>query len=185
MVVLAHLQSRWSWSWCGSTRWRNRGKRRNSIGGVSACRVRIVRWCHRRPIQKRQGLTKWTERWSCSDRTLGSYVRSELTYGDVGRGEAGSDRTLVLRPIAIDRTRPVMSGTLLETTGRWACCVRLVLLERPVDRPTLHADCHYWPDAEPQRSVTTWPQFGPLCGTFLISVSSPSWSTSTPTSSSL
>ena len=30
-----------------------------------------------------------------------------------------SDRTLVLRPIAIDRTCPVMSGTLLEMTGRW------------------------------------------------------------------
>ena len=30
-----------------------------------------------------------------------------------------SDRTLVLRPIMTDRTRPVMSGTLLEMTGRW------------------------------------------------------------------
>ena len=37
-----------------------------------------------------------------------------------------SDRTLVLRPIAIDRTRPVMSGTLLETIGRWGCYVRSV-----------------------------------------------------------
>ena len=34
-----------------------------------------------------------------------------------------SDRTLVLRPIATVRTRPVMSGTLLEMTGRWSCCV--------------------------------------------------------------
>ena len=37
-----------------------------------------------------------------------------------------SDRTLVLRPIVIDRTRPIMSGTLLETTRHWGCCVRLV-----------------------------------------------------------
>ena len=44
---------------------------RNSIGGV-----RTVQWCHRRPIQKRQGLTEWTGRWSRGDRTLGSYVRS-------------------------------------------------------------------------------------------------------------
>ena len=31
---------------------------RNSTGGVSAHRVRTVRWCHRRPIQKRQGFTE-------------------------------------------------------------------------------------------------------------------------------
>ena len=37
-----------------------------------------------------------------------------------------SDRTLVLRPIMTDRMRPVMSGTLLEMTGRWGICVRLV-----------------------------------------------------------
>ena len=37
-----------------------------------------------------------------------------------------SDRMLVLRPITTDRMRPVMSGTLLEMTGRWGCCVRLV-----------------------------------------------------------
>ena len=30
---------------------------------------------------------------------------------------------LVLCLIATDRTRPVMSGTLLEMTGRWGCCV--------------------------------------------------------------
>ena len=33
---------------------------------------------------------------------------------------------LVLRPITIDRTRPVMSGTLLETTARWGCYVQSV-----------------------------------------------------------
>ena len=38
-----------------------------------------------------------------------------------------SDRTLVLRPITTNRTRPVMSGTLLETTERWGCCVRSVV----------------------------------------------------------
>ena len=27
-------------------------------------------------LQKRQGLTEWTGRWSHGDRTLGSYVRS-------------------------------------------------------------------------------------------------------------
>ena len=50
-----------------------------------------------------------------------------LTYGDVGRVEKlESDRMLVLRSIATDRTRPVMSGTLLEMTGRWGCYVRSV-----------------------------------------------------------
>ena len=54
-------------------------------------------------------------------------VRSGVTYDDAGRAEKlESDRTLVLRPITTDRTRPVMSGTLLETTGRWGCCVRSV-----------------------------------------------------------
>ena len=42
-----------------------------------------------------------------------------LTYGDVGDVEkVEKDRTLMLRPIVTDRTRPVMSGTLLEMTGR-------------------------------------------------------------------
>ena len=44
----------------------------------------------------------------------------KVTYDDTGRAEKlESDWTLVLRSIAIDRTRPVMSGTLLEMTGRW------------------------------------------------------------------
>ena len=51
-------------------------KVRNSIGGVSARRVRIVQRCHQRPVQKRQDFTECIGRWSCSDRTLGSYVRS-------------------------------------------------------------------------------------------------------------
>ena len=43
-----------------------------------------------------------------------------LTYGDVGDAEkVEKDWTLMLRPIVIDRTRPVATGTLLETTGRW------------------------------------------------------------------
>ena len=54
---------------------------------------------HRRPRQKRQGFTEWTGRWSRSDRTLGSCIRSELTYGDAGRAEK------------------------LRVTGRW-CCIR-------------------------------------------------------------
>ena len=83
---------------------------RNFTGGVSAHRVRIVQWCHRCPVQKRQGFTECTGRWSRGDRTLGSYVRSvaaesvqvsvfdrtlagcvrsELTGGDAGRAEAG------------------------------------------------------------------------------------------------
>ena len=36
------------------------------------------------------------------------------------------DRTLVLRPIAFDRTHPVMLGGLLESTGRWGFRVRSV-----------------------------------------------------------
>ena len=53
------------------------------------------------------------------DWTRCSSVQSYVTYDDVGRAEKlESDRTLVLRPIAFDRTRPVMLGSLLETTGR-------------------------------------------------------------------
>ena len=50
-----------------------------------------------------------------------------LTYGDIGDAEkVEKDQMLMLRPIVIDRTRPVMIGTLLEMTGRWGCCVRSV-----------------------------------------------------------
>ena len=66
----------------------------NSTGGVSARRVRIVRRCHRRPIQKRQGLTEWTGRWSRGNRTLGSCVRSvaaESVHASI------FDRTLALK----------------------------------------------------------------------------------------
>ena len=45
-----------------------------------------------------------------------------------------SDRTLVLRPIATDRTRPVMSGTLLEMTGRWGPASSQFELLRLVNR---------------------------------------------------
>ena len=48
-----------------------------------------------------------------------------LMYGDVGDIEkVEKDRTLMLRPIVTHRTRPVATGTLLETTGRWGCYVR-------------------------------------------------------------
>ena len=47
----------------------------NSTGGVSARRVRTVRRCHRRPVQKRQDFTEYTEHWSHGDWTL-SYVWS-------------------------------------------------------------------------------------------------------------
>ena len=44
----------------------------------------------------------------------------KLTYGDVDDKEKlEKDRTLMLRPIVTDRTRPVATGTLLEMTGRW------------------------------------------------------------------
>ena len=43
-----------------------------------------------------------------------------LTYGDVGNAEKlEKDRTLMLRPIVIDWTRPVVTGTLLEMSERW------------------------------------------------------------------
>ena len=48
-----------------------------------------------------------------------------LTYGDVGDTEKlEKDRTLTLRPIVTDWTRPVATGTLLETIGHWGCYVR-------------------------------------------------------------
>ena len=57
-----------------------------------------------------------------SDRTLSpkrpdaEVVRPvRLSVGTVLRVK---HRTLVVRPIAFDRTRPVMLGSLLETTGR-------------------------------------------------------------------
>ena len=40
-------------------------------------------------LDRKDRVSEWTGRWSCSDRTLGSCVRSELTYGDAGRAEAG------------------------------------------------------------------------------------------------
>ena len=50
-----------------------------------------------------------------------------MMYGDAGRAEKlESDRTMVLRLITTDRTRPVMSGTLLEMTERWRLKVRSV-----------------------------------------------------------
>ena len=50
-----------------------------------------------------------------------------LTYGDVGDAEkVEKDRKLMLRPIVTDRTCPIATGTLLETTGRWGCCIQLV-----------------------------------------------------------
>ena len=79
---------------------------RNFIGGVSTRRVQIVRRCHRCPVQKRQGFTECTRRWSCSDRTLESCVRS------VARSEG--------RPRSLDRT---------QATGLWLNTVqRLVVL---------------------------------------------------------
>ena len=61
------------------------------------------------------------------DQDAGCVRPIRVTCGDAGRAEKlESDRTLVLCLIATDRTRPVMSGTLLETTGRWGCCVRSV-----------------------------------------------------------
>ena len=67
---------------------------RNSTGGVSARRVRTVQRCHRRPIQKRQGLIEWTGRWSRGDRTLGSYVR---LVAAVSPQASVFDRTLALK----------------------------------------------------------------------------------------
>ena len=56
-----------------------------------------------------------------------------LTYGDVDDEEKlEKDRTLMLRLIVIDRTRPVATGTLLKMTGRWGCCVRSLEQLRPV-----------------------------------------------------
>ena len=49
----------------------------------------------------------------------------KLTNSDVGDIEkVKKDQMLMLCPILTDRTRPVATGTLLETTGRWGCCVR-------------------------------------------------------------
>ena len=43
-----------------------------------------------------------------------------LTYGDIDDEEKlEKDRTLMLHPIVTDRTRLVVTGTLLEMTGRW------------------------------------------------------------------
>ena len=44
----------------------------NSTDGVSAHRVRTVRWCHQRTIQKRQGFIECTRRWPQLDRCVQS-----------------------------------------------------------------------------------------------------------------
>ena len=62
-------------------------KVRNSTSEVSARRVRIVRRCHRRPVQKRQGFTEWTGRWPQLDRHVRS-VQAVKTLASV------SDQTL-------------------------------------------------------------------------------------------
>ena len=83
-------------------------------------------------MKKLEVKMSWSQRcWHRStDRTL------DLNAPDAGRlrpvaltwsvAVLESDRTLVLRPIAFDRTRPVMSGTLLEMTERWRLSVRSV-----------------------------------------------------------
>ena len=48
-----------------------------------------------------------------------------LTYNDVGDAEkVEKDQTLMLCSIVTDRMCLVVTGALLETTGRWGCCVR-------------------------------------------------------------
>ena len=110
----------------------------NSIGGVSARRVRTVQRCHQRPVPKSQGPIGWTGLWSHSDRTLRVSVRSMVAVSVQRRSvdrtlalkvtgrwrqrpvllsdkavSLESDRTLGLRPITSDQTRPVGVGTLL------------------------------------------------------------------------
>jgi hypothetical protein len=49
------------------------------------------------------------------------------------------------RPVMIDRTRPVVCGCLLESTGRWHCGVRSVQTARPVTlaRERVHLSDRY------------------------------------------
>ena len=65
-------------------------------------------------IFKRTLALKVTGRWQGAS--------GQADVGDAEKVE--KDRTLMLRPIRTNRTRPVAAGTLLETTGRWGCCVR-------------------------------------------------------------
>jgi hypothetical protein len=52
----------------------------------------------------------------------------------------------VARPVSHDRTRPVASGGLLETTGRWHCGVRFIKRVRPVEDSRMQAvrDLRVW-----------------------------------------
>ena len=59
----------------------------------------------------------------CKFLWLAHLSKGEENGGDASVGQVTGrwiqkHRTLVLRPIAFDRTRPVMLGSLLETTGR-------------------------------------------------------------------
>jgi hypothetical protein len=56
------------------------------------------------------------------------HVRS----GARGTTNAKGRSDAVARPVTIDRTRPVVSGSLRESTGRWHCGVRLVQAACPV-----------------------------------------------------
>jgi hypothetical protein len=52
--------------------------------------------------------------------------------GARGTTNAKGSSDAVARPITIDRMLPIVSGSLLELTGRWHCGVRSVQAARPV-----------------------------------------------------
>jgi hypothetical protein len=97
LMVLAHLQRRWNWSWCGSTRWWNGGEK---------------------------GLTEWTGLWSRSDRTLGSSVQSVVADSMLA---SVFDRTLALKVngcwLCASGQADVRWCRSWRRTGR-CCCIR-------------------------------------------------------------
>ena len=134
--------------WINSVmKWRREGIR-NSTGGVSARRVRIVRRCHRRTVQKRQGFTECTGRWPQLNqrvrsveavKTLASVFDWMLGHFTTGRWQGASGPTDVVAQGRGERTgcwsqldRSVRSVEAVKTlvsafdrtlghfmTGRW------------------------------------------------------------------
>ena len=65
------------------------------------------------------GIGQTTGHWVALRPDAGRVHPIRLTYDDVGDAEkVEKDRTLMLCPIMTDRTHPVVTGTLVETTGR-------------------------------------------------------------------
>jgi hypothetical protein len=89
--------------------------------------------------RSRHARTRPVSARSCLARGLGfttgasSHSRDQcVRSGARGTANTKGRSDVVVRPVTIDRTRPVVSGSLLESTGRWHCGVWSVQAAHPV-----------------------------------------------------